>query len=155
MLCPCCSLRPFEQCCKPYLVGDALPPNPEALMRSRYSAYALKHIDYLVTTHATSTREENLAQGVADFANQVIFTQLTVLHAKDDTVHFKAHFLTTGDVLEEMEEVSHFVKEDGQWRYESGQLAPSKGQKIKRNQACPCNSGKKYKVCHGPKVAAL
>ena len=45
--CHCGSGKPFDACCGPYLAGDALPPTAEALMRSRYSAYVEKDVDYL------------------------------------------------------------------------------------------------------------
>ena len=39
--CPCGSGRAFDECCGPFLSGAAAAPTPEALMRSRYAAYAL------------------------------------------------------------------------------------------------------------------
>jgi SEC-C motif-containing protein len=42
----------LQECCDKYVAGRALPPTPEALLRSRYSAYALGKVDHLVaTTH--------------------------------------------------------------------------------------------------------
>jgi hypothetical protein len=50
--CPCGSRLLYKQCCQPYHDKKALPPTPEALMRSRYSAYSLNIVDYIVeTTH--------------------------------------------------------------------------------------------------------
>ena len=46
--CPCGSGRPYEDCCGPYIAGKAKPATAEALMRSRYTAYAKKEIDYIV-----------------------------------------------------------------------------------------------------------
>ena len=48
--CPCGSNKPFAQCCEPYLQGKAIAPTPEALMRSRYSAYAMHQFDYIENT---------------------------------------------------------------------------------------------------------
>ncbi len=45
--CPCSSGLDFASCCEPYLTGAKLPPAPEALMRSRYSAFATGNITYL------------------------------------------------------------------------------------------------------------
>jgi SEC-C motif-containing protein len=51
-----------------------------------------------------------------------------------------------------MQELSRFIIQDGLWFYRDGtfddhvQLAPVK---IKRNDQCPCQSGKKYKKCCG------
>lgn len=50
-LCPCHSQRRYLECCKPYHQGG-IPENALALMRSRYSAYALMKNDYIIrTTH--------------------------------------------------------------------------------------------------------
>lgn len=49
--CLCGTGLPYGECCHPYHAGD-LPPTPEATMRSRYVAYALGLVDYLMaTTH--------------------------------------------------------------------------------------------------------
>lgn len=37
--CACFSGKPYGQCCKPFHDGDKLP-EPQELMRARYSAYA-------------------------------------------------------------------------------------------------------------------
>ena len=49
--CPCHSGKKYQECCQPYHTGK-LPENALALMRSRYSAYALHLADYIMqTTH--------------------------------------------------------------------------------------------------------
>jgi len=50
--CLCGSGLPYGNCCQPYHLNQALAPTPEATMRSRYVAYALGLVDYLMaTTH--------------------------------------------------------------------------------------------------------
>ena len=61
--CPCGSGRAFEECCEPYLLGRLPAPTAEALMRSRYSAYALSSIDYLYKTSGPRVRKEFDAEG--------------------------------------------------------------------------------------------
>ena len=39
--CPCGSGRSYAACCRPAHDGSVPPPTPEALMRARYSAFAL------------------------------------------------------------------------------------------------------------------
>ena len=52
--CPCGSGRKYKKCCRVLHNGQAAP-SAEALMRSRYSAYALGLADYVMgTTHADS-----------------------------------------------------------------------------------------------------
>ena len=54
MTCPCGLPAPLAACCGRYHDGALAAPTPEALMRSRYAAFALgtpAAIDYLVATH--------------------------------------------------------------------------------------------------------
>src|SRR5476649_2858132 len=53
--CPCGGAT-LATCCGPYIVGAAIAPTAEALMRSRYSAYTLRHESYLRATWHSSTR---------------------------------------------------------------------------------------------------
>ena len=50
-ICPCrksaSPKRSYAECCQPYIEGRAQAPSPEALMRARYSAFAVGAIDYL------------------------------------------------------------------------------------------------------------
>jgi uncharacterized protein YchJ len=53
MECPCGSGLDLADCCGLWhkgLAGGVCAPTPEALMRSRYSAYVLGLVDYLVAT---------------------------------------------------------------------------------------------------------
>lgn len=62
------------------------------------------------------------------------------------TVSFSARFILQ-DKLQQLTELSRFVHCAGRWFYLDGVLSPIPSQKISRNDACPCGSGKKYKVC--------
>ena len=56
--CPCHTDLPYADCCGPWHKGEdqgSFAPTPEALMRSRYSAYVLGLIDYLLATWHPST----------------------------------------------------------------------------------------------------
>src|ERR1035437_9077691 len=56
--CPCDSGQSYAACCGPWHSGLAVgahAPTPQALMRSRYSAYVLGLIDYLLATWHPST----------------------------------------------------------------------------------------------------
>ena len=48
--CPCGTGRTYSECCEPYITGAAKAPTAEALMRSRYSAYAEHAVDYIINT---------------------------------------------------------------------------------------------------------
>lgn len=88
--CPCGSRKVFSQCCQPFHEGKALPPTAEALMRSRYSAYATKNVDYIVDTTHTGLNELYLKDGgvslrkdAAATAEKIRWEKLTVQEAED------------------------------------------------------------------------
>ena len=55
--CYCGNSLSFQDCCEPYIKGIKKAPTCEALMRSRYSAYATTEADYLIATTHLSTRK--------------------------------------------------------------------------------------------------
>lgn len=55
--CHCGASKPFEECCEIYINRIQKAPTAEALMRSRYAAYATHNADYLVAT--THISQEN------------------------------------------------------------------------------------------------
>ena len=48
--CPCTSGKVYSECCKPLHDGSRQPEQGEELVRSRYAAFALGRVDYLVKT---------------------------------------------------------------------------------------------------------
>ncbi|MBB3232946.1 YchJ family protein [Halomonas stenophila] len=141
--CPCGSGLPLADCCGPYHRGEPAP-TPEALMRSRYSAFALGLTDYLLATWAPETRPASLPPD--DATRWVGLEILDHEHAGDTgRVHFRATF-REGRRWGVLEEVSRFRREAGRWRYVDG--APSVTRlKPGRNDPCPCGSGRKGKAC--------
>ena len=127
--CPCDSKMLYHKCCKQYHDG-ALPDKAEALMRSRYCAYALGLIDYVMdTTHPEHPQfDTDRVRWKADlqaFAKHTRFDRLKVLDCKDGekiaTVKFTA-FLRQGDNDASFTEDSTFEKIDGKWLYKSGEV---------------------------------
>ena len=151
-LCACGSKRDYQSCCGPYLTHQKTPDTPEALMRSRYTAYTEGNIEYIKKTMKGKAAVGFDAADSADFARQVTWIDLQVLKASDDAgtgfVEFMARFVDDGRV-HCMHEVSEFLYESGHWFYVDGKQVPHAPQKIARNSACPCESGKKFKQCHG------
>lgn len=124
MDCPCCSGKPYTACCKPYHDG-ALPPSPLALMRSRYTAYALGLADYILhTTHPQSPYFEadrkKWKQAVLAFCHTTQFEKLEILGSGEDWVHFVAHLKQKEPLI--LEEKSHFQKINDQWLYLKGEF---------------------------------
>ena len=98
-------------------------------MRSRYTAYASgtpEAIAYLVATHHSSTRESDLAEGIAASVAAIdAWEGLRVVHAAVEgdagTVEFVASF-RRGEDRGELRERSHFVREGGRWSYVDGEI---------------------------------
>lgn len=150
--CPCGTGHLFEDCCQPFLLRQQVAPTTEALMRSRYSAFATQHFDYLIQTHHPSKRTLTERTELIQSSRHTRWQKLWVLdvvqgqqnHTKG-VVEFMAVFQSTE--LGQLHERSNFVKESGQWFYVDGQILPPI--KPKRGEPCWCGSGKKYKKCHG------
>ena len=151
-LCPCGSLKVFEQCCQPFLEGAINAPTPEALMRSRYTAFCQGDVDYLMATHHPSKRQPGAVQTLQNSINKMEWLGLIVIKApppkRTDTVGFVefAAFYKSQD-FGQLHERSQFIREDERWTYLQGEILPPII--LRRNDPCWCGSGKKYKKCHG------
>ena len=125
--CPCDSGQPYKTCCRPLHMGGQ-PPTPEALMRSRYCAYKLGLVAYIMeTTHPDGPHfQANRVQWkreIEEFCRATQFVQLHVLSAVGDTVTFRAALLAgTRDVS--FTEISTFRQHNGRWKYHSGTPLP-------------------------------
>ncbi|WP_148863148.1 YchJ family protein [Marinobacter fonticola] len=142
--CPCGSQQPYSSCCGPLHEGGRVAATPEALMRSRFAAFATHKPDYLLLTWHPKTRPSQL-----DLKDAPVWTSLQILDASQTgpqgAVHFRAIYWDKGQ-WGYLEERSDFAREDGQWLYVSGD--PRQGLlKPGRNDRCPCGSGRKYKAC--------
>ena len=133
--CECGSNRDYFACCGPYIEGYEAPPTAEALMRSRYTAYARGEpagIDWLVTSHDPRTRGRTLRQDVAAWARAVRFIGLEVRSVErggpDDRegfVTFAARYVEDGKT-QTLSERSRFRRDEaGRWVYTDGS-APQK-----------------------------
>ncbi|MFD6032002.1 YchJ family protein [Cellulosimicrobium funkei] len=132
--CPCLSGDTYGSCCGRYHAGlrpgpDGTAPGPdaptaEALMRSRYSAFAVGDADYLLATWHPSTRPADL-----DLDDDVEWRRLDVVRTEaggpfDTTgvVEFVAHHRSRTDPADRgrLHEVSRFVREGDRWSYVDG-----------------------------------
>jgi SEC-C motif domain protein len=121
MMCPCYSGKEYAECCKPYHDG-APAPTPLALMRSRYSGYAMKKVDYIIeTTHSNLRATLKSREAIEQFSNETQFTGLDILDHNEHEVTFRAH-LTQGGKDVSFTEKSHFEKDSGRWKYHSGTI---------------------------------
>ncbi|GEP69407.1 YchJ family protein [Cellulomonas soli] len=123
--CPCGSGDPWDACCGPVLDGSRAAATAEALMRSRYSAFAVGDRAYLLATWHPSTRPAEL-----DLDDDVEWRRLTVLGTsaggpwdETGTVEFVAAYRTS-DGRGRLHERSRFVREGGRWSYVDGDVQP-------------------------------
>jgi len=93
-------------------------------MRSRYSAYAIGLIDYLLATWHLSTAPGELE------LSPVKWIGLEVLHAEQagdaGVVEFVARCRVNGRA-QRMHEISSFVRQGGRWYYIDGQVVADDG----------------------------
>ncbi len=112
----------YAACCSPFHHGmqaGPFAPTPEALMRSRYSAYALGLLDYLLATWHPSTAPGDLELGPIKWLGlQVLAAQAS---ADAGVVEFVARFKDNGKAGQ-LHETSRFVQEAGRWYYIDGQM---------------------------------
>ena len=150
--CPCGSQQPYRRCCEPYLSGQQAAPTAEALMRSRYTAYCLENIDYLMATHHPSQRALSDRTALRQSMQKTTWLGLQILQTeagqpgdKTGIVEFVARF--QADQPGQIHERSRFQQQKGRWFYLDGDHLPPVDPK--RNDPCWCGSGKKFKQCQG------
>lgn len=119
--CPCGSGKTLAECCGPYLNGEPAP-DPLSLMRSRYSAYALGHDDYVRATWLPETCPATL---FADDEPRPKWLGLTVHEASCDGDKGLVSFTARGRFSTgafKMRETSRFVKQGDRWFYVDGDV---------------------------------
>lgn len=129
-LCHCCSGQEYEQCCGVYHKG-ALPKTPLLLMRSRYSAYCLGLIDYIIETthpdhHDFTQKREEWKKQLRAFSSHTHFEKLEILSCEEmgantGYVTFTAHLRQAGQDRT-FTERSLFEKVNDKWLYRSGTI---------------------------------
>ncbi|GAB1455216.1 MAG: YchJ family protein [Spirochaetia bacterium] len=156
-LCPCGSGREYLACCGPIIAGTAKAQTAEALMRSRYSAYVKGAVDYIMKS---CVEDEGIdAEATRNWSEKADWKGLTIVRTEkggpsdnEGIVEFVANYVMDG-LKDEHKETARFIKKDGTWLYESGDVKTATvvraGPKVGRNEPCPCGSGKKYKQCCG------
>jgi SEC-C motif-containing protein len=119
--CPCTSGLTFGECCGPILSGARRAPTAEALMRSRFSAFAIGDRDHILDSWHPRTRPRRL---VVDDGIQ--WYRLDVESASGGTpfdntgeVTFTAHYRANGE-RKALHQRSRFERRDGRWVYLDG-----------------------------------
>lgn len=120
--CPCQSNKLYIECCERYHLNKKTPQTAEQLMRSRYSAYTLVNIDYIVETTLPSQQKKLDKQAMQDWAKSTNWKGLKVIarnphFAKNRaTVKFIAYFETDKGVMEH-HELSLFIFKENRWYF--------------------------------------
>ncbi|WGE33611.1 YchJ family protein [Actinobacillus genomosp. 1] len=147
--CPCQSGKSYTECCQPFHLKTAFPETAEQLMRSRYAAYTLVNIDYIVATTVPS-QQKFLDQAAmkawgetTQWAGLEIIAHKPNISKSHSLVEFNALFQTENGI-EAHHELSLFVQVNNRW-YFVDPTVPLPSQK----QNCVCGSGKKFKHCCG------
>ncbi len=121
--CPCGSGVDFEACCGGIVDGRRKALTAEQLMRSRYTAYVMKKVDYLVESTHPSARTDDLASSIRKWMRQVEWLKLHVVATEGGGeadafghVEFVGEFIAdTGPGRHH--ECSVFEKLNGVWYY--------------------------------------
>jgi SEC-C motif domain protein len=119
-ICYCGLDKKFQDCCEPIIKGIQKAPTAEALMRSRYSAFATHAADYLVVTTHVSQRNYHSKSDILNWAVSNNWQRLEVLHTTETTVEFKAYYMDKQLINHIHHEFSNFVLENGNWYYVDG-----------------------------------
>lgn len=161
MSCPCGTGKKFEECCGPIIAGTTPAPTAEALMRSRYSAYAKGEIDFLLSSLHPDGSGDVDRQSTKAWSQSAEWHGLEVLSTKaggenDETgeVEFVAKY-SLRDEPQRHHELARFKRHKGQWLYVDGdevRSEPVVGPRVRvgRNDTCLCSSGQKFKKCCMP-----
>jgi SEC-C motif domain protein len=128
--CPCTSGRRYAECCAPFHRGQREAPDAVALMRSRYAAYVVGDMDYLIRTlhrdhpdasrpHADVARELRAGQGVLKFPGLKIVEHRSTEGSAE--VLFLARVFERG-ADRSFYEHARFLHDGTGWRYRSGEM---------------------------------
>jgi SEC-C motif-containing protein len=140
--------------------GQRRADTAEQLMRSRYSAYALGEIDWIIDSQVAEGRQFTDRKATEEWSRRAAWQGLEILQTDqgqaDDAegvVEFKARYELGGEAIAH-HEVATFRKVDGAWYFVDGiEVKPRPFRrtepKVGPNEPCTCGSGKKWKKCCG------
>lgn len=125
--CPCGSNKNYFTCCGAFIENAELPPTPEALMRSRYTAYTKANIGYIIKTMKGKAAKHFDATKSLQWAKKSKWLGLTIIEAplpnkdnpKKGLVEFIAKYELNGK-QQSIHEFSEFHRQKGIWYYVNG-----------------------------------
>ncbi len=171
--CPCGSTLSYTDCCASLHVGQKFADTAAQLMRARYAAFVLQHVEYIVATTAPFQQALLDKKSIADWSQQTdwagleVINHLAKLGKRHAQVEFKAYFHLPDSSVFDLavldnkgldskgvhHELSTFVNipthGTSRWYF----LDPTVVMPVTQKQPCPCGSGEKYKRCCGQFLA--
>lgn len=140
----------YFKCCQPFHSKQTKPKTAEQLMRSRYSAFVLQLMNYIVQTTVPAQQKLLDQAAILAWSQQTKWDGLDVIaHEKlakhHAQVEFKAYFISANE-RKFHHELSTFVYIHSDWYF----LDPTVEMKCTLKQPCLCDSGKKFKHCCAP-----
>ncbi|WP_439644670.1 YchJ family protein [Demequina sediminicola] len=122
--CPCGSGAGYAECCKPLMKGEREATTCVELMRSRYTAYVRRDVDYILRTWDPATRPTRETLGdLSTPAWRGLEVGSTSGGNPDDAegkVTFTAYFEDGNGQRDAIRETSTFTRLDGRWVYVDG-----------------------------------
>ena len=115
-LCPCGSGKKYKKCCQIYHKGKIAKSALE-LMKSRYSAFVVGDIDYIIKTSTFQKDYDDLKS----FSQNCEFKKLEILEYTQNTVTFKATIICNEQDASFIEK-SFFIQRNNRWYYDKGEI---------------------------------
>jgi len=153
--CPCGSGASYKDCCQPYHTKAQQPHDPVSLIRSRYSAYSLENIDYILDSTSRASPDyvayvENPAgaragrkKWIKDIRKNMVdgfsFVRMEVDRVEVDPedneqamVYYRHMAIGKAEnTMFPVEETAYVSKSDGVWQFEAATVqrpAPERSQ---------------------------
>ena len=147
--CPCGDGSAYAQCCRPLHQGQPAA-HAGRLMRSRYSAYVLGLVEYLVSTTLPAQQAQLDQRAIGQWSRESQWLGLEVTREDANSgdqrrgqVTFVARWADPDGTQQRQLECSDFCKLGERWYF----IDPNHPLSAGRNDACPCGSGRKFKHC--------
>ncbi|MFJ6094524.1 YchJ family protein [Williamsia muralis] len=120
--CPCTSGLIWDDCCGPVVSRVRKAPTAEALMRSRFSAFAVGDADYLLYSWHPRTRPDvlDLDATMRWYRLDIESTLHGSLFDSVGEVEFTAFYRIKGSGAGTLHERSRFERHEGRWVYVDG-----------------------------------
>lgn len=121
--CPCGTGLSYAECCGPLHAGARQAATAVALMRSRFSAFAVGEVGYLLVSWHPDTRPTDLSldETVEWRRLQIVDTEAGGEDDTEGVVEFRAQYAHDGK-RHILHERSRFERLKGRWHYLDGQI---------------------------------